>query len=149
LTPNLSDELIHIECQEWWGPSKDKEKKDFDRLKERFCYAPDLIFKQYSFLDKTKFQRKKIFVTSGKPKKEEGKGSWSRLQKFCDENGIEIIEKKTIIKELIAAYSKKYPNPHRVGREVGIARFLLDLIHKGFIDKQFLKSCPTNTNENH
>jgi len=58
------DELIHIECQSWWGPSKENEQKGFDRLKDRFHYAPTHIFGKYHFLDKGKIRVKKIFDAS-------------------------------------------------------------------------------------
>lgn len=67
------NELIHLECQSWWGPSKEGERKDFQRLKDRFDHAPHLIFENYSFLSKN-MKVRKIFVTSGKPKKVEAMG---------------------------------------------------------------------------
>ncbi len=44
-----NNELVHIECQSWWGPSKADEQKEFNRLKDRFDQAPVSIFKKYSF----------------------------------------------------------------------------------------------------
>lgn len=125
-------EFLHIECQSWWGPSINDEKKDFQRLKNRFENTQHQIFDKYKFLDKNKLTLKKIFVTSGKPKKHTT-GPWERLQKFCEENGIELVNREEIIKDLILELKKKYPHPSRVGKEEGITRFLLDLIHFGFI----------------
>jgi hypothetical protein len=126
-------ELMHIECQSWWGPKKDDEEKEFRRLKDRFKQAPDVIFKKYDFLDRDKLKMKNIFVTSGKPNKSRGNGHWSRLQNFCNDNGIELVEINSVIKELIAGLRKKYPKPERVGKEEGLARFLIHLIHSNFL----------------
>lgn len=129
-------ELVHVECQSWWGPNKADEEKEFRRLQDRFKLAPDLIFRKYGFLDKDKLRvRKNIFVTSGKPKSpvRKKKGPWDRLQDFCSRNEIELVEIDSIIKQLIAELRKKYPKPERIGKERGIARFLIHLIHKGFL----------------
>jgi hypothetical protein len=125
-------ELLHIECQSWWGPSPKDEGKDFQRLKNRFENSQRQIFDKYKILDKDKLKLKKIFVTSGKPKKLTC-GPWKKLQDFCDGHGIELIDRQDIIKELISELKKRYPHPSRVGKEEGITRFLLDLIHFGFI----------------
>lgn len=39
-------ELVHIECQSWWGPEKKDERKYFRQLKDRFELTPDVIFKK-------------------------------------------------------------------------------------------------------
>ena len=108
-------------------------KKEFRRLKDRFEEAPDVIFKKYKFLERDKLEIKNIFVTSGKPKKSRGNGPWDRLQTFCNKNGIELIEISSIIKELIVELKTKYPKPEKVGKEEGIARFLIHLIHNNFL----------------
>ncbi len=126
-------EIIHVECQSWWGPGKADESKEFQRLKDRFAQAPDAIFDKYNFLDKNNFKIKNIFVTSGKPKKSRGNGPWDRLQDFCNKNGIELIEIDNIIKELIKELKKKYPKPEKVGKEEGIVRFLIYLMHHDFL----------------
>jgi len=118
-------ELLHIECQSWWGPRKRNEEKEFRRLKDRFKQALDVIFKKYDFLDQNELKVKNIFVTSGKPKKSTGNGPWDRLQNFCNENEIKLVEINSII--------KKYPKPEKVGRQEGIARFLIHLIHNNFL----------------
>lgn len=64
-------ELLHIECQSWWGPKKGDEEEEFRRLKDRFEQAPVVIFEKYNFLDRGKLKIRNIFVTSGKPKKSE------------------------------------------------------------------------------
>jgi len=127
------DELIHIECQSWWGPSRANEAKDFRRLKERFDYAPEAIFSKYSFLDGRSITVKNIFVTSGKPKRSRGNGPWDRLERFCNENGIELVEINEVIEDIISELRKKYPRAQIVGKEVGIARFLIHLIHNDFL----------------
>jgi len=127
-------ELLHIECQSWWGPSPEEEKRQLRRLYELFKLAPQAISQKYAFLDKDKYSTRNIFVTSGKPKKNKGNGPWDRLQNFCNENKIELVEINSIIYELIEELRRKYPKPERVGRERGIARFLIHLIHNGFLE---------------
>ena len=60
-------EVIHVECQSWWGPRKD-DAQDLKRLKDRFESAPKRIFEKYAFL-RNGFTPKRVFVTSGKPKR--------------------------------------------------------------------------------
>lgn len=127
------NELLHVECQSWWGPAKKYEEKELQRLKDRFKYAPRLIFEKYGFLPRTKLSIKNIFVTSGKPKKSRGNGPWDRLQTFCDKNEIELIEINSIITRLIAELRETYPKPEKVGKEQGIARFLIHLNHNNFL----------------
>lgn len=126
------NELIHIECQTWWGPSKENEPKEFQRLLDRFNFAPNEIFQKYTFLNSTKFQIIKKFVTSGKPKKSRN-GPWDRLEAFCNSNNIELIEIDCVIRDLINILRIKYPSPDKIGKEQGIARFLLHLIQNDFI----------------
>lgn len=126
-------ELVHVECQSWWGPSRAAEEREFRRLQQRFEHAADAIFRRYPFLDRDQFQLRDVFVTSGKPKKSSGRGPWDRLQAFCDENGIELVEINEVIRDLISALREKYPNQQKVGREKGIARFLLHLILNDFL----------------
>ena len=127
------NELIHIECQSWWGPAKKDEQKDFKRLADRFDNAPDLILSKYSFLNQHNITKRKIFVTSGKPKKSRGDGPWDRLQRFCSREGIELVEINTVIQDLIVEIKKKYPKPQEIGKEQGIARFLIHLINNQFL----------------
>jgi hypothetical protein len=126
-------ELVHIECQSWWGPARAEEKKAFEHLRDRFEHAPEVIFARYPFLDKRNFTVKRVFVTSGKPKRSRGNGPWDRLEAFCAGNGIELLEVNEVIEELISELRVKYPRPAEIGREVGIARFLLHLIHNDFL----------------
>jgi len=126
-------DLLHIECQSWWGPKKEDEEKEFRRLKDRFEQAPNVIFEKYNFLDRDKFKIRNIFVTSGKPKKSRGNGPWDRLQILCTENAIKLTEINSIIKELIEELKRKYPKPEKVGKEEGIARFLIHSIHNDFL----------------
>jgi hypothetical protein len=127
------NELVHIECQSWWGPARKDEDKDFTRLKDRFVHAPDLIFRKYPFLNERNNTVRNIFVTSGKPKKSSGNGPWDRLDRFCSENGIQLTEINTIIRDLIGELKGKYPRPQEIGKEEGIARFLMHLIHNQFL----------------
>ncbi len=125
-------EIIHIECQSWWGPDLASEKRELKRLKTRFDHAPKMIRERFPFLKRnSKFVN--VFVTSGKPKRGQGKGPWSRLQKFCAEEDIELREINMVIEELIFELRKKYPRPDRVGKEPPLARFLLHLIHNNFL----------------
>jgi hypothetical protein len=71
-------------------------------------------------------------VTSGKPKKGQVNGPWPRLQRFCEEKSIELVEINTVITDLISVLREKYPKPEKVGKEDGIARFLIHLNHNGF-----------------
>jgi len=129
------NELLHVECQSWWGPArKDNEENNALRqLKDRFEHASNSIFKKYSFLDQDKLSIKNIFVTSGKPLKSSGRGPWDRLQEFCNKNNIELVEINSIITQLIAELREHYPRPEKVGKEEGIARFLIHLIHNNFL----------------
>lgn len=125
-------EWKHIECQSWWGPSRKEEKKNLKRLEERFEQAQSLLEK-YSFLDKDKMKLERIFVTSGKPKKGRGNGPWQRLEKFCQKNEITLVEINDVINDLISELRKKYPKPYKIGKEEGIARLLIHLIHNCFL----------------
>jgi hypothetical protein len=124
-------ELVHIECQSWWGPARDEIEGVLQRLKDRFEHAPEVIFARYPFLGG--FTVKRVFVTSGKPKRSRGSGPWDRLEAFCAANGIELLEVNDVIEALISEFRVKYPRPAEIGREVGIARFLLHLIHNDFL----------------
>jgi hypothetical protein len=126
-------ELVHIECQSWWGPARAEEEKAFERLRDRFEHAPEVVFDRYPFLDRQAFTAKRVFVTSGKPKRGRGNGPWARLETFCEENEIELVEVNEVIEELISELRGKYPRAAEIGREVGIARFLLHLIHNDFL----------------
>jgi hypothetical protein len=126
-------ELVHIECQSWWGPALADESKEFRRLKDRFDHTADVIFDLYIFLNRSEMTVKNVLVTSGKPKKRTGNGPWDRLQKFCDNNEIQLVEINDIISELISELKKKYPKPNEVGKEAGIARFLIHLAHNDFL----------------
>lgn len=126
-----SDEIIHVECQSWWGPGPEEQLKEEKRLIDRFDHAPTVIKKMFPFLKQTTF--KKIFVTSGKPRKGLGKGPWSRLDVFCRKAGIELLEINDIVRELIFQLKKKYPDPSKVGKEPPLARFLLHMLHTGFL----------------
>ncbi len=126
-------ELVHIECQTWWVPSITDEQREFRRLKDRFKYAPELIFEKYSFLDKDKITVKNNLVTQGKPEKSRGNGPWDRLQKFCDRNRIELVEINKIIEDLISELEEKDPSYQTIGKETGIARFLIHLIQNDFL----------------
>jgi hypothetical protein len=126
-------ELVHIECQSWWGPARADEEKAFERLRSRFDHAPKVVFDRYSFLDRQALTARRVFVTGGKPKRSTGNGPWDRLEGFCIENGIELVEVNKVIEELISELRMKYPKDTETGREVGIARFLLHLIHNDFL----------------
>ena len=125
-------EIIHVECQSWWGPDRASESKQFQRLKDRFDHAPETIRARFPFLKhNAKFVN--VFVTSGKPKRGTGRGPWSRLQDFCTKNDIELREINAVIGDLIVELRRKYPKPDRVGKEPPLARFLLHLIHNDFL----------------
>jgi hypothetical protein len=92
-----------------------------------------LIFEKYSFLDKDKITVKNNLVTQGKPEKSRGNGPWDRLQKFCDRNRIELVEINKIIEDLISELEEKDPSYQTIGKETGIARFLIHLIQNDFL----------------
>lgn len=126
--------IVHIECQTWWGPSKKDERKEFQRLKDRFDNAPKVIFDKYKFLQSENFKIHKVFVTSGKPtKKNKREGPWDRLEAFCKDNKIELVEINTKIRDLVDKLKEDFPKPNRVGKLPPLARFLLHLIHNQFL----------------
>jgi len=129
-----NSEVVHVECQSWWGPGKAKELKEFKRLKDRFDVAPDVIHTKYPFLLDGRDIRNR-FVTTGKPKRLGTDGPWNKLQTFCSDNGIELVEVNTILRELVKLLRQKYPKPDRVGKEPSLTRFLLHLIHNGFVNE--------------
>ncbi len=53
-------EVVHIECQSWWGPKKD-DQQELNRLKARFDNAPPSLRERYRFLRGYQFPR--VFVT--------------------------------------------------------------------------------------
>jgi len=126
------DQIIHIECQTWWGPGKKDELREFQRLLDRFTLAPNAIFNKYRFLNPMSFNIVNKFVTSGKPKRSRN-GPWDRLETFCNTNNIELIEINTIIDELIKILKIKFPQPEKLGKEHGIARFLIHLIQNKYV----------------
>ena len=128
-------ELIHVECMTWWV-GKEDEQKTFRKLQERFREAPGKIFKKYKFLRKNKLKVKNILVVGGKPNNPRRNGPWDRLQEFCHKNQVELIEIKSIVKDLIKKLRDEYP-PHEqiVGKEEGIARFLIHLIRNDFLKR--------------
>ncbi len=128
----ISDsEVVHLECQSWWGPKKESEPNELRRLKERFDEAEKLIPTKYPFLVEQVIRNR--FVTTGKPRRRGTDGPWNRLQDFCSEHRIELIEVNTILRELIVLLRERYPNSARVGKEPLLTRFLLHLIHNEFV----------------
>jgi hypothetical protein len=128
-----NDEVVHVECQSWWGPDKVSEPKELKRLKDRFDVAPDVIRTKYPFLDGRTIRNR--FVTSGKPKRLGTDGPWNRLQAFCSTKRIELVEVNTALRELVELVRQKYPKQDRVGKELSLTRFLIHLIHNGFINE--------------
>lgn len=126
--------LVHVECMVWWGPGR-QDKKEFQRLNNKFERVRDQIFKRYSFLKQYE-PIIKIFVTSTckRPEKSGPNSPWNRLQNFCNENNIELIQINTIIEDLIRVLRMEYPGPGRVG-EKGIAQFLAHLIYNDFLKR--------------
>ena len=127
------NKVLHIECQSWWSPSPKEEEKVFRKLKDRFNQAETVIFEKYTFLNKNKFKVTNIFVVGGKPNRPRKGGLWDRLEQFGRKNGIQLVDVNTIIKEVIEILKQRYPRKERIGREEGVIRFLLHLIHNGFI----------------
>jgi len=127
--------IVHAECQSWWGPATAEEPREFRRLAVRFEHAPDMIFSKYRFLDRDRFTLSRVFVTSGKPKKRTGHGPWDRLEGFCADRQVELLEINTVIRRLARRLVDLYPNPGIIGKEPPLSRFLLHLLSAGFIDR--------------
>lgn len=126
-------EVVHVECQSCWVPEKAKEQKELKRLKDRFDVAQVLMRSNYPFLNRHAILNQ--FVTTGKPKRIKTNSPWIRLQTFCSENGIILIEVNAILKDFIRLLQKKYPRKDRVGKEPSLARFLLHMIQNGFVNE--------------
>ena len=129
-------ELTHVECQSWWGAfKKTDEQKEFRRLKDRFEQARELFLtsEKYSFLNQSSLKMRNIFVTTDETKNKPRGGRWDKLQQFCSSNGIELVEIKSVVSDLIAELRKKYPSPQKVGKEEGITRALLYLAQHEFL----------------
>jgi|GEM_PF-1601760 len=129
------DSIVHAECQSWWGPAKADEPREFRRLADRFDNAPATILRKYDFLDADRFIFSRVFVTSGKPKRSTGRGPWDRLDAFCTARQIQLFEINTVIRRLARRLLAVYPGNGIVGKEPTLSRFLLHLIHAGFIDR--------------
>ena len=73
-------EVVHIECEGWWGPAREDEIRRLEHIKERFDVAAVDIPRRFPFL-KSYFAQpsrtKRVFVTSGKPQISRG-GPWAR-----------------------------------------------------------------------
>lgn len=129
-------EIVHIECENWWGPSRDEENKKLGHLKERFDVAPLEIKGKFPFLTTHLNQAglRKVFVTSGKPRTSRG-GPWERLERFCNKHDVELKEVKVVLAELITELVNKYPRKGGlVGREESfVTRLLIQLIGDGLL----------------
>jgi len=127
---------VHIECESWWGPSRDEEKKKLGHLKERFEVSPGELKGKFAFLTTHLNQAgpRKVFVTSGKPTKSRG-GPWERLETFCNEHDIELKEVKAVLEEFITELAKKYRRKDgRVGREESfVTRLLIQMNWDGLL----------------
>lgn len=127
------NELVQVECKAYWGTGPENE--EFQRLRQKFQLVQDQIFERYKLLKQYK-SISKIFVVGGKADNPRPNGPWSRLQAFCKKEKIELIEINTIIEDLIRKLRDKYPRREGiVGKEEGIARFLLHLIHNDFLKR--------------
>ena len=131
-------ELVHVECMTGWWPStkNEAEKREFQKLNSKFERVQKEIFEKYNFLKWRKLKIIKVFVTGGKAKNPRPNGPWSRLQDFCGKNRIKLMEINSIIEDLIEELRNKYPKREQVvGKEEGIARFLMHLIHNDFLQR--------------
>jgi len=126
-------ELLHVECMSYWGSMTKNE--EFQRLNNKFERVQDQIFEKYNFL-KQYGPIKKVFVVGGRAPKRRRNGPWNRLEEFCRNNDIELIEINTVIEDLIRELRYKYPKRKGiVGKEEGVSRFLLHLIHNNFLKR--------------
>ncbi len=97
--------------------------------------ASDAVARKYGFLEPESFTLSRVFVTSGRPKGGRGKGPWDRLETFCTEHQIELLEINTVIRRLARQLLARYPGSGIIGKEPTLSRFLLHLIHAGFINR--------------
>jgi len=127
-------ELVHVECMSYWWGSRHK-NEEFQKLNNKFVRVQAHIFEKYNFLQQYE-PINKIFVVGGKADNPRPNGPWNRLQDFCGKEAIELIEVNTIVEDLIGKLREKYPKHKRlVGKEEGIARFLLHLIQSDFLKR--------------
>jgi len=83
-----------------------------------------VLFRKYTFLNRRKTKVKNIFVTDSKR---------VTLQAFCKKNRIELVEINDVIDELISELKKKYRG-YKIGKETGIARFVLHLVQNDYLE---------------
>lgn len=128
-------EVVHIECQSWYGPSTEQEKKFFKQLITRYECGKKHIKETYPFLSLENKKFKRVFVTSGKPSnKKSESGPWDRLEKHCNLNKIKLLEINDIIDSHIKLLKEKFPNKSsHIGKQEGVTRFLMHLIRNGFL----------------
>lgn len=127
--------LLQIECEGWWGYGTANEQEAFDKLNSKFLHAQNSIFNRYSFLEQYK-PIIKTFVAGGRVNNPRPDGPWNRLQAWCNDNDIELIEINSVIEDLIRELRlrRENPDPLRVG-EKGISQFLLHLILNDFLKR--------------
>ena len=127
--------LVHVECMVCWAPGRQDEENQFRRLRYRFNQAPDVIFERYN-LNGGDYEKRRVFVTDRIYERPQPKGPWGRLQNFCSNEGIELKEINSVIEDLIAELRERYPPEEQlVGKEEGIARFLIHLIRNDFLKR--------------
>lgn len=127
------DELVHVECQSWWGPGPGAdEKKQFDRLVARFQCTPTFIFRKYPFLYRKGLHMRNVFVAGGKPENSTGNGPWDRLESFCRKRRVELKTVDEAIEGLSSELRKSFPSSYVVGKQEGVAGLLSHLIHNKY-----------------
>lgn len=125
--------LVHVECMAYWGTMP--KNKAFQQLNNKFKRVQAHIFEKYNFLKQYE-PIIKIFVVGGRADNPRANGPWNRLQEFCGKERIELIEVNTIVEDLIRELREKYPKRKGiVGKEEGIARFLIHLIYNDFLKR--------------
>jgi len=124
------NEILHVQCQTWWGPGRKDENKNLERLKELYLYAPGYLKTKYPLLKNHSI--KNVFITGDKPKTKRGL-QWQRLELFCKDNNIELIDINTIIWRFIEDLRTQIGMKGNIGKEEGITRFLIHLVRNDFI----------------
>ena len=131
------NEIVHIECEGWWGPPLSEESRRLEHLRERFDVAAVEIRNKFPFLAayfEQPSKLRKVFVTSEKPLTSRG-GPWERLERFCNKHRIELKEVREVLADLITELRNRYPKRAGiVGKEESfVTRLLIQLIGDGFL----------------
>ena len=119
------NEIIHAECVLFWGPSKKDEPKWKAKLKDNLQKAEEKIKQNLG----NQIKIKNVLVVGYKPNNPKEDGPWRRLEVFCSEEDIILIDLNDVIKKLIHNLKKKYPKSKgKVGKHNKLISFLIYLL---------------------